>query len=159
MRIPEDKMKKIVTIAMIALLVVGMGSWCLAYETDFDDLRRFDRNLPAWKFGRGITNIISAPAELFANMTNGAIQGQYWGAYDEGIQGSMAGSFNGFIAGIFPGIYKTVRRATTGALEVLTFWKPEYGPTIDPTYGTRCLAWPGQDYFDPDPFWYYGPPR
>ena len=63
-------MKKIVTIAMLALIVVGMGSWCLAYETDFDDLRRFDRNLPAWKFGRGLANIIGAPAELFSNMVN-----------------------------------------------------------------------------------------
>lgn len=152
-------MRKIVTMAMVAALTVGIGSWCLAYETDFDDLRRFDRNLPAWKFGRGVTNILSGPAELFSNVTNNAIEGMYWGAYDEGLQGAMAGSFNGMIAGSFSGVYKMVRRMTTGALEMITFWKPEYGPTIDPTYGTRCRAFPANDYFDPDPFWYYGPPR
>jgi len=159
MQIPEDKMKKIVTVAMVATLTLGIGSWCLAYETDFDDLRRFDRNLPAWKLGRGLTNIIGAPAEVFSNMTNDAIEGAYWGAYDEGFHGAVAGSFNGMIAGSFSGLYKMVRRMTTGALEMITFWKPEYGPTVDPTYNTRCRAFGSQDYFDPDPFWYYGPPR
>jgi hypothetical protein len=48
---------------------------------------------------------------------------------------------------------------TTGAVEMLTFWKPEYGPTIDPTYGTRCKAWGEGDYFSPEPFWYTGPWR
>ncbi|MBI4966135.1 MAG: hypothetical protein HY913_22840 [Desulfomonile tiedjei] len=152
-------MKRIVTLAMALALTAAMGSWCLAYETDFDDLRRFDRNLPGWKLGRGIVNILGAPNELFSNITNGAIDGMYWGAYDEGFQGAVGGSLNGMIAGTFPGLSKMVRRMTTGALEVLTFWKPEYGPTVDPTYGTRCRAFPTSDYFDPDPYWYWGPPR
>lgn len=64
---------------------------------------------------------------------------------------------NGYIAGFSIGVVKGVKRMTTGAVEVLTFWKPEYGPTIDPTYGTRCKAFGDTDYFDPEPFWYRGP--
>lgn len=152
-------MKKIATIAMAVLVTLGIASWCLAYETDFDDLRRFDRSLPAWKFGRGIVNILGGPAEVFSNITNNAIDGAYNGAYDEGLQGAMSGSLNGAIAGTSSGLYKMVRRMTTGALEMITFWKPEYGPTLDPVYGTRCRAFPPQDYYDPDPWWYWGPPR
>jgi len=151
-------MKKLSTIAIV-FLVLATAASSFAYETDFDDLRRFDRNLPGWKFGRGVVNILSGPSELFASMTNNAIEGNYYGAYDEGIHGAAAGALNGAIAGIFPGVSNMVRRMTTGVLEVLTFWKPEYGPTIDPTWGTRCRAWGDQDYFDPNPFWYTGPSR
>jgi hypothetical protein len=141
--------------ALIGLiLVVGIGSSSWAFETDFDDLQRFDRNLPGWKFGRGIVNMISAPDELFTAMTNNAIKGAYYGAYDGGVKGYLGGSTNGMIAGIFPGTTRMLRRFTLGVLEILTFWKPEYGPTMDPQWGTRCLAWPAVDYFNPDPFWY-----
>jgi putative exosortase-associated protein (TIGR04073 family) len=152
-------MMKHIHIAIIVLAMVSFGSMCLAYETDFDDLKRFDRNLPAWKLGRGFVNILSLPEEIFANMTNNAINGSYNGAYSEGLHGSVAGALNGYIAGIIPGVCKGVRRMTTGMLEILTFWKPEYGPTIDPQYGTRCKAFGEQDYFNPQPFWYWGPDR
>jgi putative exosortase-associated protein (TIGR04073 family) len=152
-------MKKVFTAAtalILALAIVGTG---FAFETDFDDLNKFERNLPGWKFGRGIVNIVMAPLELITHTTNNAIKGGYWGAYDGGAKGWVAGSTNGFIAGIGPGVYNTVKRATTGVLEVLTFWKPEYGPTMEPEYGTRNLAWGKRDYFDSDPFWYTGPWR
>lgn len=152
-------MKKFSAIAIIALVMATMAATSFAYETDFDDLRRFDRNLPSWKLGRGFVNILNGPSELFAAMTNNAIDGNYYGAYDEGIMGAMSGGLNGAIAGVLPGVYNMVRRMTTGTLEILTFWKPEYGPTVDPTWATRCRAWPEQDYFDPNPFWYSGPPR
>ena len=152
-------MKTFPATATALVLVIGICSWSFAYETDFDDLNRFERNLPAWKLGRGITNIASAPHEIIANMTNNAIKGAYKGAYDGGLFGYLAGSANGYIAGAVPGVISALRRMTTGALEILTFWKPEYGPTLDPEYGTRSLAWGEQDYFDPDPFWYNGPPR
>lgn len=159
MSIPEDEMTKIVTIALAVILTVGMGGWASAYETDFDDLQQFDRSLPAWKFGRGIVNMLGAPMELFSNMTNAAINGAYYGAYDGALQGYVAGSFNGLIAGSFTGAHRMARRFTTGALEVLTFWKPEYGPTMDPLYGTRDRSFNDSDYFNPDPFWYVGPAR
>ena len=82
-------------------------------------------------------------------MTNEALNGSYAGAYNEGMYGSVAGVLNGYIAGFSIGVVKGVKRMTTGAVEVLTFWKPEYGPTIDPTYGTRCKAFGDTDYFDP----------
>ncbi len=152
-------MKKPLYALLAALLVACLSTSCLAFETDFDDLRRFDRNLPAWKFGRGVANILSFPYEVASNMVNNAIEGDYYGAYDQGLHGSIAGSINGYVAGFFPGIVKGARRLTTGMVEIATFWKPEYGPTIDPTYGTRCKAWGQHDYFNPEPFWYSGPDR
>jgi putative exosortase-associated protein (TIGR04073 family) len=151
-------MKKFSATAII-ILVVAMSASCFAYETDFDDLRRFDRNLPQWKLGRGFVNILNGPGELFTSITNNAIEGNYYGAYDEGIQGAAGGALNGAIAGVIPGVYNMMRRMTTGALEILTFWKPEYGPTMDPTWATRCRAWGEQDFYDPHPFWYTGPDR
>jgi putative exosortase-associated protein (TIGR04073 family) len=152
-------MRKLLFAAVAALLVLSFAGRSPAYETDFDDLQRFDRNLPSWKFGRGVSNIVGGPAELFTSVTNNALEGAYYGAYDEGVQGAVAGSFNGFVAGIFPGFVNALRRMTTGGLEMLTFWKPEYGPTLDPTWQTRCRAWPDQDFFNPEPFWYWGPDR
>jgi putative exosortase-associated protein (TIGR04073 family) len=150
-------MKKFVILATAAILVVSISCLSFAYETDFDDLHRFDRNLPAWKLGRGIVNVLGAPQELLACMTNNAIDGERWGAYDEGMFGSLAGALNGHLAGIFPGVTRMLKRAGTGLLEIATFWKPEYGPTMEPTYGTRCYAWGYQDYFSAHPFWYMGP--
>lgn len=152
-------MKKLLTTAIAVILVMGMGCWAFAYETDFDDLQRFDRSLPAWKLGRGFVNLLTAPQELVSNITNNAINGAYQGAYDGGLHGYMAGSLNGFIAGSIVGMQKMAKRATTGCLEILTFWKPEYGPTMEPQYGTRDRSFTDLDYFNPDPFWYVGPPR
>ncbi len=147
-------MNKILPVLIGLILVVVVGGWSWGFETDFDDLQRFDRNLPSWKFGRGVVNILAAPNELFIAMTNNAVKGAYYGAYDGGLHGYLGGSTNGMIAGIFPGTARMLRRATVGFLEILTFWKPEYGPTMDPQYNTRCLAWPENDYFNPDSFWY-----
>lgn len=155
----EDQMRKTGTIVLAVVLVMGMGGLSFAYETDFDDLQRFDRSLRWWKFGRGIVNIVTAPAEIFSNMNNYAINGAYYGAYDGSLQGYVAGATNGFIAGSLVGVKRSLQRATTGALEVLTFWKPEYGPTMEPLYGTRSRLWQEHDYFNPNPFWYIGPPR
>jgi hypothetical protein len=152
-------MRKLIITAMATALMLGIACWSFAYETDFDDLQNFDRNLPGWKLGRGVVNILSAPHEFLANITNNAIKGAYKGSYYDGLQGYFAGSLNGFIAGIGPGVYCGLRRMTTGALEILTFWKPEYGPTIDPEYGTHNQAFGAQDYYNPDNFWYNGPPR
>ncbi len=157
--VEDATMKKMLIIHAAVLIALAMVSATWAFETDFDDLQKFDRSLPAWKFGRGITNIFTAPYELVVNPTNEAIQGGYHGAYDNGLQGWIAGSFNGFIAGTFSGALKAFRRMTTGALEMATFWKPEYGPTVEPEYGTRNLAFGSIDYFNPDPFWYWGPER
>jgi len=157
--IPEDAMKPFVTVAVALAFLVGMASLSFAFETDFQDLNSFDKRLPAWKFGRGITNILGAPNEFFTAIANNSIKGAYEGAYAEGLPGYLGGSLNGAIAGTIEGIGKTLKRMTTGALEVLTFWKPEFGPTMDPTYSTRALNWGAQDYFDPSPFWYNGPPR
>jgi hypothetical protein len=150
-------MKRLSTLILAGLLILSLGGATLAYETDFDDLHRFDRNLPTWKLGRGVTNMCSLPHEVFSNMANEAINGNMVGAYGEGMFGSFAGALNGYIAGFGIGMIKGVKRMTTGVVEVLTFWKPEYGPTIDPTYGTRCKAFGDQDYFDSAPFWYTGP--
>ncbi len=150
-------MKTTVSAIIVLFLALGIGSHCLAYETDFTDIQEFDRSLPFWKFGRGVTNILSGPHELLTHMTNNAIKGAYKGAYDGGLQGYVAGGTNGFIAGIVPGLVYGFRRMTTGALEILTFWKPEYGPTMDPEYGTRNLAFGTQDYFQSEPFWYDKP--
>ena len=147
-------------IAIVALIVVmGLAGFAHAFETDFDDINQFDRNLMWWKFGRGVTNVLSGPYELFTEMGNNAIHGAYVGAYDGSLQGYMAGSANGYIAGFFSGMYKGLRRMTTGALEIVTFWKPEYGPTLDPLYGTRDEAMGYHDFFKPEPFWYNGPAR
>jgi len=143
--------------AVAAILVVVIGGTACAFETDFDDLKEFDRSLPAWKFGRGVVNILSGPHELFTHMTNAAIDGGYYGAYDGGLQGYIAGSTNGLIAGSWTGTVAMAKRMTRGLLEIVTFWKPEYGPTLEPEYGTRCQADPY--YFDPNPFWYVGPDR
>jgi putative exosortase-associated protein (TIGR04073 family) len=150
-------MKKFFITAMAAILIMGIGCWSFAYETDFDDLNQANRNLPSWKFGRGIVNMLSFPHELLSNVANGAIQGAKTGAYYDGLYGYMAGSLNGFIAGTSAGVYQGMRRVTTGALEVLTFWKPEYGPTIDPLYGTHNQAFTHRDYNNPENYWYNGP--
>jgi hypothetical protein len=150
-------MKKPLIAAVILIMLTA--HWAVAWETDFDDLRKFDRSLPMWKLGRGFTNLIGFPQELMANMVNSAIDGQYNGAYSEGFWGSMMGAVNGYIAGAARGTYLGLKRTTVGALEILTFWKPEYGPTMDPEYGTRNRAFGDQDYFDPNPYWYGGPPR
>ncbi|MFH0824161.1 MAG: hypothetical protein V2B18_15525 [Pseudomonadota bacterium] len=152
-------MKKIATLTLALTMAIGLAGWSAAQETDFDDLYAFDRSLPGWKFGRGVVNLLSGPYELLTNMTNEAIKGAYKGAYSEGLHGYVAGSTNGMIAGMGSGLYYGMKRMTTGALEILTFWKPEYGPTMDPEYGTRARAFGHQDYFDPDPFWYNGPAR
>jgi len=152
-------MKKLLIIKTALILALAMASFSAAFETDFDDLHKFDRSLPAWKFGRGVTNILTAPYEFWVNMSNEAIAGSYEGAYDGGLEGSLAGGLNGFIAGTFSGTWKGLRRMTTGALEMLTFWKPEYGPTVEPEWGTRNMAFGSMDYFQPDPYWYWGPAR
>lgn len=152
-------MKNFSATVLLTILVVGIGSWAFSDETHFDDLRKFDRSLPAWKFGRGVVNILSGPHELFASMTNNAISGAYNGAYGGGFHGYIAGSLNGFIGGTGPGLVKMLRRMSTGCLEVLTFWRCEYGPTVDPPYGTISRAFPNLDYFDKEPFWYSGPAR
>jgi hypothetical protein len=155
----EDNMKRFLISAVAIVLVLGMGCWSFAYETDFDDLNAFDRSLPAWKLGRGIVNMISGPHEVAAHIANAAIDGGYNGAYESGWWGHIAGSVNGIIAGTITGVVAAAKRTTLGFVEVGTFWKPEYGSTIDPEYGTRCRAFGDQDYFDPNPFWYTGPPR
>lgn len=152
-------MRKLLAPALITVMLLGMASWGLAYETEFNDLHRFDRSLPGWKLGRGVNNVIAAPMELFTHMTNAAIKGSYEGAYDNSMQGYLGGATAGYISGFVTGIPAVARRATTGLLEILTFWKPEYGPTIDPEYGTRQQIFGKQDFFDPDPFWYNGPVR
>jgi putative exosortase-associated protein (TIGR04073 family) len=154
---PEELMRKFIPI--LAMLMCFGTNACIAFETDFDDLKRFDRSLPFWKLGRGVVNVLGGPQELLATMTNNAIKGSYYGSYDEGLYGSMAGSVNGYIGGFFPGLARAVKRMTTGALEIATFWKPEYGPTMDPTYGTRCMAFGERDYYDPSPYWNCGPPK
>jgi len=156
----EDVMKRTLTAIAVVILTLVITCLSFAYETDFDDLKRFDRSLPAWKLGRGVVNILSGPYELCVNIGNGMIDGAYVGAYDGAFQGYLAGAGNGFIAGTLSGAYLGARRLTVGALEILTFWKPEFGPTIEPLYGTRDKAMAGpQDYFDPDPWWYNGPMR
>jgi putative exosortase-associated protein (TIGR04073 family) len=152
-------MRKLIILASSLILILSLSAASFGFETDFDDLRQFDRNLPGWKFGRGVSNVLFAPNELWTNMVNSAINGNYNGAYDTGLLGSWAGALNGYVAGIFPGTARMLQRATTGVIEMLTFWKPEYGPTMDPEYGTRCKAFGPQDYFNPNPFWYWGPPR
>jgi putative exosortase-associated protein (TIGR04073 family) len=152
-------MRALLTAFTALVLVVTIGGWSQAFETDFDDLHHFDRDLPAWKFGRGVVNVLSGPRELLTHITNNSIKGAYEGAYQGSLGGYLAGSTNGAIAGFFPGIYHAARRMTVGVLEILTFWKPEYGPTMDPEWGTRNMAWPEWDYFVPDPYWYNGPPR
>jgi hypothetical protein len=155
--IPEEKMKICLTASVAIILLVVAGGASFGFETDFDDLNNFDRSLPAWKLGRGVVNFLTAPGELFTHMANAAIDGGYYGAYDGGLQGYLAGSTNGMIAGSFTGACQMMKRATTGLMEIVTFWKPEYGPTMDPEYGTRFRGDPF--YFDPEPFWYVGPPR
>jgi hypothetical protein len=149
---------KNLSIALLATILM-LGTVCLsfAYETDFDDLRHFDRTLPAWKFGRGVVNVLSAPYEIVATMTNASADGAYYGAYDGGFQGYLAGSTNGLIAGSIEGTQRFAKRLTTGFLEILTFWKPEYGPTLDPIWGTRNRA--DGSFFESEPYWYIGPPR
>ncbi len=148
-------MKNLSLALLAAILLMGTVCPSFAYETDFDDLRRFDRTLPAWKFGRGVVNVLSAPYEMIATVTNASADGAAYGAYDGGLQGYLAGSTNGFIAGSIDGSYRAAKRLTTGLLEILTFWKPEYGPTLDPVYGTRNRA--DGSFFESEPFWYIGP--
>ncbi|MFH1114149.1 MAG: hypothetical protein V1792_09535 [Pseudomonadota bacterium] len=149
---------KNLSITLLALiLVLGTGCLSFAFETDFDDLRRFDRTLPAWKLGRGVVNVLSAPYEVIATMTNTSADGGAYGAYDGGLQGYLAGSTNGLIAGSIDGTYRAAKRLTTGLLEIVTFWKPEYGPTLDPVWGTRNRA--DGSFFEAEPFWYVGPTR
>ncbi len=152
-------MKTVLKIACALIISLVLAIPVCAYETDFDDLREFNRDLPGWKLGRGFVNMLSGPHEFTTHIANNSIQGAYNGSYDGGFQGYLAGSANGLIAGIWPGLKHGVRRMTVGALEMITFWSPEYGPTMDPTYGTRNMAFGEQDYFDPNPFWYNGPPR
>jgi len=153
-------MKRTWPAAAAVILTLAIACSSFAYETDFDDLKRFDRNLPAWKLGRGVVNVLSGPYEIISNMTNEAINGAYIGAYDGALQGYLAGVGNGIVTGAVTGLYLGVRRTTVGAMEMLTFWKPEFGPTIEPLYGTRERVYdaPG-DYYSPDPWWYNGPQR
>ncbi len=156
----EDGMNKITFAALTMLLTLVMVGGSFGYETDFDDLNRFDYSLPPWKFGRGVVNFLSLPHEVFANMTNEAIKGAYFGAYDGALPGYIAGTANGMIAGAAVGFAKGWKRMATGIMEMVTFWKPEYGPTMEPTYGTRCKAYAGpDDYFSEHPWWYNGPDR
>ncbi len=150
-------MKTLTVCAIAAMLICAMGVSAMAYDTEFEDVHEFDRSLPWWKLGRGFSNVLAGPHELWTSMTNEAIKGARKGSYKGGLHGYMSGSLNGYIAGFFPGLYKGVRRMTTGVLEMATFWKPEYGPTIDPEYGTRLKSWGSQDYFEEPSYWYGGP--
>lgn len=152
-------MKKLSAGILLALFATFIWNPALADETEFDNLLSYGNNLPGWKFGRGLTNVLLGPHELFATMTNSAIAGSYDGAYRAGFHGSIAGSLNGYIAGSGLGLKRMVKRMTMGCLEMLTFWRPEYGPTTKHPYGTRSMVFGHQDYFDQDPFWYNGPSR
>lgn len=150
-------MKKLLALVTALVLILGIGSISLAYESDFDDIHQADRNLAFWKLGRGVMNVFALPHELLTNMTNEAIKGGRQGAYEGAWPGYIAGSFNGAIAGACMGFKKGFERLTRGGLEILTFWKPEYGPTIDPAFGTRAIQFGQQDFFEDEPFWDYGP--
>lgn len=156
----EENMKRLATVCAV---LCAMWAFCqvatAAFESDFDDLRQVDRNLRGWKLGRGFTNILLGPHEFVTHLSNNAIKGASVGAYQNGFTGYFAGSTTGFIAGIGPGIYYAAKRMSLGVLEVLTFWKPEYGPTMDPAFGTRSYKWGFRDYYDPEPFWYPGPEK
>jgi hypothetical protein len=157
--VTAEKMNKFSIMLLVTILALCVGCLAFANETDFDDLQKFNRNLPGWKFARGMTNILTGPHELFAHMTNNAINGAYNGAYGGGFHGYIAGSVNGYLAGTGAGLYHMVKRMSLGCLDILTFWKPEYGPTTDQPFGTRSRAFENQDYFDKIPFWYIGPSR
>ncbi|MDQ1240528.1 MAG: hypothetical protein QG577_2714 [Thermodesulfobacteriota bacterium] len=149
---------KAIWLLVLGILVLG-GSDALAGEVEFDHLGRVDVCLPSWKFSRGLNNVLGGPHELVTYMTNYAIQGSYNGAYENGFYGYVSGATTGYVAGIFPGLYHMVKRMSSGCLEILTFWRPEYGPVTGPTYGVRGLASGSTDYFNKDPFWYVGPTR
>lgn len=155
----EEKMKKLLAMVTALVLIVGVGGSALAYESDFDDIHKTNRDLPFWKLGRGVVNLFGLPHELVTNMTNESIKGGRQGAYEGSWPGFMAGSLNGALAGMAIGIKKGLERMTRGGLEILTFWKPEYGPTIEPTWGTRSMQFGQQDFYESEPFWDTGPPK
>lgn len=128
-------------------------------ETDFDRLITTDKRVPAWKLGRAATDILCGPNELFAYMTDYAVLGSYSGAYSGGFYGSVSGALAGYVAGFFPGLYHMVKRMSTGCLDMVTFWRPDVRPIHRSTNVLRGLGSGPSDYFDKEPYWYFGPPR
>ncbi|MGB9616040.1 MAG: hypothetical protein ACP5M0_12835 [Desulfomonilaceae bacterium] len=128
-------------------------------ETEFDQLMPADRPLPYGKLGRGATDVLGGPHELFAYMTNYAILGSYNGAYTDGFYGSVSGAVAGYVSGFFPGVYHMVKRMSAGCLDMLTFWRPDFRPVSKPTHALRGLGSGPSDYFDKEPYWYMGPER
>jgi len=149
---------RIFGLLFIGIMVVG-GSEVFCGEVEFDHLGRVEANLPSWKFSRGLNNVLGGPHELVTYMTNYATLGSYHGAFENGFYGYVSGAMTGYAAGFFPGLYHMVKRMSSGCLDMLTFWRPEYGPVHGPTYGLRGLASGSTDYFQKDPFWYFGPTR
>ncbi|MGC8660387.1 MAG: hypothetical protein ACP5U1_15080, partial [Desulfomonilaceae bacterium] len=58
----------------------------------------------AWKMGRGITNIVFSPCQLFSVMTDLATKGAYEGSYGSGFRGYVSGAIQGYLAGSVVGL-------------------------------------------------------
>lgn len=126
-----------------------------ASESDEACVSRLESS--AWKLGRGITNIVSAPYELYACMTNSAIEGAYEGSYIGGFSGYMTGAMGGYLAGSVTGIVAMIRQMNQGLLQTATFWRPGTVLRRLPPTRTPDVDFGPDDYCDPDPFWFNGP--
>lgn len=114
---------------MFALIIAATVLWCLpAWSADEESPARTVR--PFERFGRGLTNIITSPLELPAQMYNRA-------AYQQEYDNNPFAIIGGFLEGIPMGIIYFGWRLGAGCYDFATFPFERCDESIiDPEYVT-----------------------
>lgn len=113
--------------ASLVILFLAVSRPVLAAESqDVWDMAKSDKygTKAGGMFGRGLLNILTSPLDIIVQTVEGTQNGT---------------PFIGTMSGLGTGLGCTALRLTSGALDVLTFWAPNYnGFPLSPSY-SNCL--------------------
>ena len=142
-------------VVVLIIATYGVVDVSDGLEDDPEPVSRLECS--AWKLGRGITNILFAPYQLYAGMTNSAVEAAYEGSFSGGLPGYISGATAGYVAGSIMGLTSMRRQINQGLIQIATF--SNLKPVCRRLPSARMPDTPfGPDgCFDPDPFWFNGP--
>ncbi|MGC8602671.1 MAG: hypothetical protein ACP5VS_03160 [Desulfomonilaceae bacterium] len=150
-------MKKRILMLLVAALImvsVALADTPKITQCNQEPVSRLENS--AWKLGRGITNVLFAPYQLLAGMTNSAIEGAYEGSFSKGLPGYISGATAGYVAGSLIGLIAMLKQINQGLMETATFWNPNPACRRLPPERKPDTNFGPDDYLDPDPFWFNG---
>ncbi|MDR3605591.1 MAG: hypothetical protein P4L38_13250 [Syntrophaceae bacterium] len=142
---------------VVALIIAAYGVVDVSNGSECNQEPVSRLECSAWKLGRGITNILFAPCELYAGMTNSAVEAAYEGSYSGGLPGYISGAVAGYVAGSIIGVRSMLRQINQGLIQTATFWNSESVCRRRPPPRMPDTPFGPDDCLDPDPFWFNGP--